>query len=62
MTPEQITDVIQRLERCEQQLEDYRQYISALRARIDRMESPQLPYGGGSVNTYHVSNGPRRWR
>lgn len=59
MTPEQIADVLERLARVEQQLDDYKAYLNAMRRRIDRLESPQLPYAGGQG---FVADGYRRWR
>jgi hypothetical protein len=44
MTPEdEIANVQRRLERCEQLLADYDQYIKALRSRIDELEYTRPP-------------------
>jgi hypothetical protein len=43
VSPNPTLDVLRRLERCEQLLADYDQYIKALRARIAELEYTRAP-------------------
>ena len=60
MTPEQIADVLERLERVEQLLADYDQYIKALRRRIDDLEYKVAPTR--TVGALYGSPREGRWR